>query len=63
MSDDLNTIWVCQQCEITLAFLSDVADHKQESGHTQITEYELDVYQKKINLAARDELEWQEKNR
>ena len=63
MSNDVSTIWVCRECQMTLAFLSDVADHKQTSGHKKIVEYELDTYQKKINLDARNDLDWQEKNR
>ena len=62
ISNDLETIWICQQCQMTRALLSVVADHKQTSGHTWVVEYEYEVYQTKTDLDARSD-DWQEKNR
>jgi hypothetical protein len=41
-SDDLNNVWVCTNCQASFMFLSDVADHKEQTGHTEISQVNLD---------------------
>jgi hypothetical protein len=39
--DDLNAIWLCQECKCSFVFHSDVEDHKVKTGHTPIEKYDL----------------------
>ncbi len=35
--DDLNYIWVCEKCKTKFSFMSDIEEHKKDTGHLSIT--------------------------
>ena len=37
--DDLNNIWICEECHDSFFFNSDAEDHKQKTGHNQIRKF------------------------
>jgi len=35
--DDLNYIWICEECKTRFSFTSDIEEHKTNTGHRSIT--------------------------
>ncbi len=35
--DDLNYIWICNECKTKFSFISDIEEHKKITGHTTVT--------------------------
>ena len=39
--DDLNSIWMCHECASSFVFRSDVDDHKEKTGHSLLSKFDL----------------------
>lgn len=42
--DDLKVIWLCRECGTSFVFRSDVEDHKEKEGHSEISKHDLSYY-------------------
>jgi hypothetical protein len=60
MRDDLNNVWVCTNCKASFMFSSDVDDHKEQTGHTEITQINLENGQV---TGSHNSDRWQNENR
>ncbi|MGH9973248.1 MAG: hypothetical protein ACRD93_05060 [Nitrososphaeraceae archaeon] len=38
---DLRSIWICKECRSTFSFRSDVEEHVEKLGHSNINEYDM----------------------
>jgi hypothetical protein len=39
--DDLNFLWTCHECKSSFIFQSDVDDHKENTGHSELSKFDL----------------------
>ena len=39
--DDLDFMWTCHECNSSFVFHSDVDDHKEKTGHSMISKFDL----------------------